>query len=211
MLNKEKEIINSYLSGESMNSLAKKYDTYATTVKRILEKNNIPLRHDDKGKGLLHVTEGEKLIDWAKSQKRLVTKDELAKVIGRRRLSPSYFIKYPELGQYVKTFDRGEFKDYTQQLYDWLIKNNISYKPGDRTKLKVAVTALLLGEYENIAIQIAEKPYGFSKRRHLLKLKDITERASNANINMIFINKEHFENLDCIKSLLDTFKNNRSK
>ena len=48
-----------------------------------------------------YVQNGEKLIEWAKAQGRLVTKAELAEVIGTKRLSPSYFIKYPELSKYV--------------------------------------------------------------------------------------------------------------
>ena len=40
----ETEIITAYNNGDSMNSIARKYDTYATTINRILEKNNVELR-----------------------------------------------------------------------------------------------------------------------------------------------------------------------
>ena len=42
------KIIELYNNGESMNSIAKKLNTYATTVKRMLEKEGIKIRHDVK-------------------------------------------------------------------------------------------------------------------------------------------------------------------
>ena len=88
-------IIDAYNNGESMNAIARAFGTYPTTVKRVLEKNNVELRHDAATKGTVFVKDGEKLIEWAKAQGRPVTKAELAAVIGRKRLSPSYFLKIP--------------------------------------------------------------------------------------------------------------------
>ena len=42
----EDKIVDAYKNGQSMNSIAKEFNTYATTIKRILEKHNIQLRHD---------------------------------------------------------------------------------------------------------------------------------------------------------------------
>lgn len=200
----EEAIINAYKSGESMNSIAKVYGTYATTIKRILEKNCVTLRHDVNAKGTFTIKNGEKLIEWAKSQGRLVTKAELAQVLGKTRLSPSYFIKYPELGQYVISKKQKDIQEYTQQLYNWLNNNNIQYKPNDRTKLKVSVDALLLGKYKGLAIQIQIKPMCISAKNYENSIKLKMRRAREAGIVIIFLNKEHFENLDIIKGLLDS-------
>ena len=93
--NKEAKIIDAYNSGQSMNAIAKEFHTYPTSIRRILKRHNVKLRHDTRKKGELYVKDGEKLIEWAKAQGRLVTKDELAEVVGRKILSPSYFLKYP--------------------------------------------------------------------------------------------------------------------
>lgn len=74
-------IISAYEKGQSINSIAKTFETYPTSIKRILEKNKIELRHDSRKKGEVYVEDGEKLLEWAKAQGRLVTKSELAKVI----------------------------------------------------------------------------------------------------------------------------------
>ena len=164
-LDKDK-IIEAYNNGQSLTSIAKDLHTYATSVRRVLERYGIELRHDSKKAGELYVQDGKKLIDWAKAQGRLVTKTELAQVIGRSRLSPSYFKKYPELGQYIITQEPTELQEYSQKLYNWLQKKGIQYKPNDRTKLKVGVTALLLGEYEGLALQIHIKPTYVSKKKY---------------------------------------------
>lgn len=202
-------IIKAYEDGQSMNSIAKAFGTYATTVRRILEKNHIKLRHDTKEKGALYVKDGEKLIEWAKAQGRLVTKTELAKVIGRKRLSPSYFIKYPELGQYVALYEQRDLDYYVEKLYNWLKENNIPYKPNDKTKLKLSVSVLLLGEYSNIAIQLAEKPKYMSIKKHKEIMSSKLNRAKELGVTMIFLNKEHFEDLNNVKSFLDNIKNKR--
>ena len=72
-------IIDAYNNGESMNAIARAFGTYPTTIKRVLEKNKVELRHDAATKGTVFVKDGEKLIEWAKAQGRLVTKAELAK------------------------------------------------------------------------------------------------------------------------------------
>ena len=199
-------IIESYEKGQSINSIAKTFGTYPTSIKRVLEKNNIKLRHDSRKKGELYVQNGERLLKWAKAQDRLVTKSELAAVIGKSKLSPSYFIKYPELGQYIKTDMQYDLQDYYDKLYKWLQKNDILYKPNDRTKLKVSVDALLLGKYSNLAICIAEKPKSVSKKRYENNMKTKTERAEKAGITIIFLDKKSFKNLDEIKELLNTLK-----
>lgn len=117
------EIIKAYNSGKSLTAIAKEFHTYATSIKRILEKESIELRHDIKKPGKLYVQDGEKLIEWAKAQGRPVTKLELAQVIGRKKLSPSYFEKYPELGQYIITREQNDIQKYSEKLYDWLQKN----------------------------------------------------------------------------------------
>lgn len=200
------KIIEAYTNGESMTFIAKKFHTYPTTIKRVLEKNNIELRHDTKRPGTLYVQNGEELIEWAKAQERLVTKDELAHILGKKKLSPSYFKKYPELGQYVAIRGRNELQEYSEKLYKWLQDNNISYKPNDRTKLKVSVSALLLEEYEGLAIQIHIKPNCVSKKDYEKGIHIRLKRASENDIFIIWLNKEHFENLDSIKDLLDVFK-----
>lgn len=204
--NKETKIVDAYNNGQSMNAIAKEFHTYPTSVRRILKRYNVELRHDTREKGKLYVEDGEKLIEWAKAQGRLVTKAELAKVAGTKRLSPSYFLKYPELGQYVEIDIQNDLKEYYQKLYEWLKENDIPYKPNDRTKLKISVDALLLGKYSNIAIQISEKPRYVSKKRHKEAMQLKSLRAKEAGITIIFLNKENFESLDNVKTLLDDLK-----
>lgn len=199
-------IIDAYKNGQSLNAIARAFDTYATTVKRVLEKNGVELRHDAVTKGAIIVQDGEKLIEWAKSQGRPVTKSELAKVLGKKRLTPSYFIKYPELGKYVVRREQKDIEKYTEKLYQWLNDNHIQYKPNDRTKLKVSVDALLLGEYSGLAIQIQEKPTCISTKKFEERIKLKMRRAKEADIVIVFLNKEHFEDLDGIKGLLDSLK-----
>lgn len=199
-------IIDAYKNGQSLNAIARAFGTYATTVRRILEKNNIELRHDAVTKGAIIVQDGEKLIEWAKSQGRPVTKSELAKVLGKKRLTPSYFIKYPELGKYVVRREQKDIEKYTEKLYQWLNDNHIQYKPNDRTKLKVSVDALLLGEYSGLAIQIQEKPTCISTKKFEERIKLKMRRAKEADVVIVFLNKEHFEDLDSIKGLLDSLK-----
>ena len=199
-------IIDAYKNGQSLNAIARAFGTYATTVKRVLEKNDIELRHDAVTKGAIIVQDGEKLIEWAKSQGRPVTKSELAKVLGKKRLTPSYFIKYPELGRYVVRREQKDIEKYTEKLYQWLNDNHIQYKPNDRTKLKVSVDALLLGEYSGLAIQIQEKPTCISTKKFEERIKLKMRRAKEADIVIVFLNKEHLEDLDSIKGLLDSLK-----
>ena len=199
-------IIDAYKNGQSLNAIARAFGTYATTVKRVLEKNDVELRHDAVTKGAIIVQNGEKLIEWAKSQGRPVTKSELAKVLGKKRLTPSYFVKYPELGKYVVRREQKDIEKYTEKLYQWLNDNHIQYKPNDRTKLKVSVDALLLGEYSGLAIQIQEKPTCISTKKFEERIKLKMRRAKEANIVIVFLNKEHFEDLDGIKGLLDSLK-----
>lgn len=199
-------IIDAYKNGQSLNAIARAFGTYATTVKRVLEKNDVELRHDAVTKGAIIVQNGEKLIEWAKSQGRPVTKSELAKVLGKKRLTPSYFVKYPELGKYVVRREQKDIEKYTEKLYQWLNDNHIQYKPNDRTKLKVSVDALLLGEYSGLAIQIQEKPTCISTKKFEERIKLKMRRAKEADVVIVFLNKEHFEDLDSIKGLLDSLK-----
>lgn len=200
------KMIDEYNKSLSMNEIARNHNTYPTSVRRILEQNGVELRHDAVRKGSLIVQDGEKLIEWAKSQGRLVSRKELAKVLGKKRLSPSYFIKYPELGQYVITHEQKDVLEYSEKLYKWLKENNIPYKPNDRTKLGLSVNALLLGEYTGIAIDIFIKPVYVSKRKHEEDTKSKMSKAKENDITIIFLNEEHFKNLDEIKGLLDSLK-----
>lgn len=200
------EIIKAYTEGESLNSIANRLHTYPTSVCRVLKRNKIKLRHDAKREGTLYVKNGEELIEWARAQGRLVTRAELAKVVKKKKLSPSYFIKYPELGQYVQPDMQTDLQTYYQQLYNWLQTNSIPYKPNDRTKLKVSVDALLLEDYSNIAICISEKPKHISKKQYDYNRRLKIKRAREYGITIVFLNKEHFEDLDKIKPLLDSLK-----
>lgn len=205
--NEIQEIIDEYLGGLSMNKIAKNHKTYPTSIKRILEKYGIELRHDTTKKGELTVKDGEKLIEWAKSQGRLVTKAELAALLGKKRLSPSYFIKYPELGQYITTREQKDTREYSQKLYNWLKENNIPYKPNDRTHLGLSVSALLLGEYTGLAIDILIKPKYVSKKHYNNNKESKKYRAKIHGLTVLFLNEEHFKNLDGIKTSLDELKN----
>lgn len=196
------KIITAYNNGQSMTSIAKDYNTYATSIRRLLIKHDVELRHDELKEGQLYVKHGEELIEWAKAQGRLVTKAELAKIVGTKRLSPSYFIKYPELGQYVATREQNELKEYSQKLYDWLQKNNIQYKPNDRTKLKVSVTALLLGDYSDIVLQIAIKPKCMSLKKYSEDMIEKKNRAHEQDMTILFLHKTDFEDLDLLKERL---------
>lgn len=196
------KMITKYNNGDSLNSIAKDFHTYPTTIKRILEKYDVELRHDERKEGRLYVKDGEKLIEWAKAQKRLVTKAELAKVAGTKRLSPSYFIKYPELGQYVVIHEQNELQEYSQKLYNWLQKNNIPYKPNDRTKLKVSVTALLLGDYSDIVMQIAIKPKCVSLKKYSEDMIGRKNRAHEQDMRVLFLHEEDFKDLDTLKERL---------
>lgn len=195
-------VVNAYKRGKSMNAIAKAFNTYPSYISRILKKNNVELRHDAKRAGTLYVSDGEKLIDWAKAQNRLVTKAELAEIIGTKKLSPSYFIKYPELGKYVQSEVQNDLAPYYKKLYKWLQDNDIPYKPNDRTKLKVSVDALLLNEYSNLAICIAERPRYVCTNKFNENMKIKKARAKSAGITIIFLTKKDFENLDSIKDLL---------
>lgn len=195
-------IIDAYKNGESLNSLARTFNTHPTTIRRILERHSVELRHDPIKKGDHIVKDGEKLIEWAKAQGRPVTKAELAKIAGTKRLSPSYFEKYPELGKYVVTREQKETQYYTSILYAWLKQNGILYKPNDRTKLKVSVTALLLGEYSNIVLQIAIKPKCVSAKKYSEDMLEKKNRAHEQDMTILFLHQEDFENLDTLKERL---------
>lgn len=200
----ESEIIEKYNEGMSLNALAREYKTYPSTVSRILKKRGVQLRHDSRDKGEYYVQDGEKLIEWAKAQGRLVTKTELAAVIGTKRLSPSYFMKYPELSKYVVKHTQNELKDYYTKLYNWLDACNIHYKSNDRTKLGISLDALLLDKYEGLAIQIVEKPTSISRKKYSENASVRAKRAKEAGIVVVYLDHDHFENLDSIKDLLDS-------
>ena len=51
-------VIDAYNNGESMNAIARAFGTYPTTIKRVLEKNNVELRHDAATKGTVFVRDG---------------------------------------------------------------------------------------------------------------------------------------------------------
>lgn len=202
-----KGIIHAYEDGQSLHSIARAFGTYPTTVKRILIRNDVKIRHDIPARGDLLVKDGEKLIEWAKAQGRLVSKAELAKVAGTKRLSPSYFIKYPELGKYVKSYEQKELLKYTEKLFNWLNDSGIPYKPNDKTALEgVSVQALLLGEYSNMAIVLDIKPASMSKKRYNEIINRRIVKANEKGLIILYLKEEHFEDLGCIKGLLDSLK-----
>lgn len=206
-----KEIIRAYRDGQSLNSIARAFGTYPTTVKRILIRNNIELRNTST-RGAFLVNDGERLIEWAKAQGRLVSKSELAKVAGTKRLSPSYFIKYPELGQYVKSYEQKELLKYTEQLFKWLKDNDILYKPNDKTALEgISVQALLLGEYEGMIIVLDIKPYSMSQKRYNEIIRRRLVKANEKGLIVLFLKEEHFEDLDSIRELLDSLKYSKER
>lgn len=189
-------IIEEYINGATLCGVARKYHTYPTTVKRLLQKNNIEIRDGTVRKGDVLVTDGDKLLEWAKAQDRLVTKAELAKLIGKTRLSHSYFVKYPELGQYIKPCEQQEISLYAQQLYKWLRTNRISYKPNDRRALEgTPVHAALLGKYKNTLIHIAIKPNTMSRKNFTMSMESKQERARKKGFDLIFLTVRDFPNL----------------
>lgn len=193
------EIINSYNSGESMNSIANRLSIHTINIQRLLVKNGIPLRHDARKKGSFIDLDGRRLLEWAKAQGRLVSKRELADYIGKTRLNPKYFEEYPELGQYVKGHERSEFREYYIQLYTWLQDHNISYKTNDKTLLNAKVDVMLLGEYENVIIVITERAKSMCTRLYNERLDRLIDRIEIANIGrdnkirMISLKKSDFE------------------
>ena len=201
-------IIEAYENGQSLNAIARAFGTYPTTVRRILERNNIELRHDVMVKGSHTVlNDGEKLIEWAKAQGRLVTRKELAEVVGKTRLSPGYFQKYPELGQYVASYEQKDIKKYTEQLFTWFQENDIPYAPNDRSALEgIPVQAKLLDKYDGILITIDIKPVSVSTARYKEMIRRRIKKAKEKGLVMLFLKEEYFEDLDCIKGLLNSLK-----
>lgn len=202
------KLIEAYNNGQSLNSIARAYHTYPTSVKRILENNGVELRHDPATKGSHNmIKNGDKLLEWAKAQGRLVTKAELATVVGTKRLSPAYFIKYPELGQYVMSYEQKDLSTHIDKLYTWLRDNNIPYKPNDKTALEgIPVQALLLEEYENIIISIDMKVQNISKSRYTEMIERRINKAKENGFTIVFLREEHFEDLNSIKELLESAK-----
>lgn len=201
-----KAIIKAYENGQSMTSIAKDFNTYATSIKRILERYDVKLRHDSKRTKDIYDVNAQKLLEWVKTQDRLVTRAELAEVIGRDRLSPIYFEKYPELRKYVIKRGQNNLHMYSQKLYDWLQEKEIKYKANDRTKLKMNITALLLEEYEGLALQINIKPSSISKKKYKEDTDLRIRKAKESDLFIIWLNEKHFENLDSILTLLNIFK-----
>lgn len=204
-LNSEK-LIKAYNEGKPLSTIAKEFHTYPTSVKRVLEKEGVELRHDVKKAGEFYVQDGEKLIEWAKAQGRLVTKTELAKVLGKVRLSPSYFEKYPELGQYILPREQKDIQYYSRTLYAWLKQNGILYKPNDRTKLGVSVTALLLGDYKKFILQLNIKSIYVNKKQHMKRMQKTYEKAKDTDLVVIFVDENYFKDLSKLKIQLDEMK-----
>lgn len=203
----ELKVIEAYKKGLTMNAVARDFHTYPTTVKRILAKYDVPVRYDGPKKGVLSVKNGKELIEWAKAQGRPVTKAELAKLLGKARLNPSYFTKYPELGKYVVSDERKEFHEYYEKLYKWLEIRNIPYKRNDRTKLNVAVDVLLLGEYSNIAIEIVERPKYLSNKVHKERIDKKINAAHAKGMKFIELTKANFDSdLEGLEELISGLK-----
>lgn len=203
----ESKIIAEYEKGKSMTAIAKEYGTHATTVMRLLQKHRIKLRHDATRKGVLSVDKGDQLIEWAKAQGRPVTQQELAELIGRTRLSPSYFIKYPELGKYMKSRKRKELADHEQVLYNWLEKNHIPYKAKDRKTLNgTTVDALLLGDYSGTVLHLFIKPKYVSEKNFEERISAVIQKTTAKRIRLILLNEDQIKHLDGLKDVLNTMK-----
>lgn len=201
------KLINEYTNGMSLNAIARKYGTYPTSIKRILVNHNIEIRDDTIKKGTVLVNDGDKLIKWAKAQDRLVTRAELAEVLGKTRISNSYFIQYPELGKYVKPYKQDCISSYIYKLYDWLKANDIPYLPNSRVKLGGApVHATLLNEYNGILIHIAIKPKTMSKANFTTSMDNKKKRAEKNGCRIIFLLESDFKDLDYLKKLLEKKK-----
>lgn len=201
-------IIKLYNEGNSMNEIARRLRTYPSTIKRVLDRHEVATRKRSESlKGMLYVKDGDKLVEWAKAQGRLVTKQELAEQLGKTKLSPSYFVKYPELGQYVVANEQSEFKEYYSELYVWLQRHGVPYKTNDKTTLGAKVDVLLLGDYSGIAMLLTERPKNVSTRVHNERMNRCLSEASRLGIKMIELKKEHFEKaLEGLKETLDSLK-----
>ena len=199
----EMEIVKKYIDGNSLNAIAKEFHTYPMTISRILTQHKVELRHDKKEKGAACVTQGEKLLKYIEEKKAPATKSELAAFLGKSRLSPSYFKKYPELGQLVKTYDQKELKPYYDALYKFLKDNNIPYKPNDKTLIGTNLDVILLGDYYGIALQIIIKPMYVSKKKHIQSMIEKSHRAADAGVILLMLQKEHFENLGAVKYIIN--------
>lgn len=192
------QVIDAYTNGMSLNAIAREFHTYPTVVSRILVKHGVTLRHDNIKKDTTVLTDGDKLIEWAKAQGRLVTKTELAQVVGKTRLSNSYFKHYPELSQYIKPREQSALTPYVTKLYDWLQQNGIPYKPHDKVILNgTPVTATLLGLYKGkVAVQLAIKLPYVSQKRFETEITNKKEKAYERGIDLILLGEDDLDKLD---------------
>lgn len=94
------------------------------------------------------------------------------------------------------------FKNIVKNYMIGCKKIGIKYKPNDRTKLHVSVTALLLGEHSNVILQIAIKPKCISNNIYSKTMIEKKNRAREQGITIIFIYEDDFENLDILKERL---------
>jgi len=90
------------------------------------------------------------------------------------------------------------FKNIVKNYMTGCKKTGIKYKPNDRTKLHMSVTALLLGEHANIILQIAIKSKYVSKKKHLEVMQEKMKRADVQGITIIFLHEENFEDLNIL-------------
>ena len=176
-------IIEEYVNGMTMSSVARKYHTYPTTIRRLLKQHNIEVRDNVIRKGDVLLTDGDKLLEWAKAQGRLVTK--------------------AELGQIVRPYEQKELAPYIHQLYDWLKSNRVSYKPNDKHTLEgVAVHATLLGKYKNILVHIAIKPITVSRKNFITSMESKRKRAKEKDVEIIFLTARDFPDLKVLRRKL---------
>ena len=120
--------------------------------------------------------------------------------------------KYPELGQYVASYEQKDIRKYTEQLFTWLQENDISYAPNDRSALEgIPVQAKLLDKYDGILITIDIKSVSISNARYKEMIRRRLKKANEKGLIMLFLKEEHFEDLDCIKGLLDSLKYSKER
>ena len=94
------------------------------------------------------------------------------------------------------------FKNIVKNYMTGCKKTGIKYKPNDRTKLHMSVTALLLGKHSNTILQIAIKPKCISKKKHSEIMQEKMKRARKQGIIIIFLYEENFEDLNVLKEVL---------
>ena len=185
-LNEEK-IINDYKNGSTMYSIAKEMKVTPGAIRNRLIKNGIELRESKVKRKDYASNEIKQMLKWLKSQDRLVTREELAKAIGRNRVPVHYFDDCPELTHYLKPRQQSDIAECTEKLYKWLNEHEIKFKANDRTKIGINLHAVLLDEYDNIALHLDIKPNAQSKNSFKQSLQEKIDASEKAGVKLILL------------------------